>query len=73
MENHKNLDDMDLLEKDKDHKSLDKDDLLPGADGFVLRFTTESPEECASIIDAAVKGGALCEERTKGLYFRTVQ
>ncbi len=52
---------------------MDKDDLLPGADGFVLRFTTESTEECAAIIDAAVKGGALCEERTKGLYFRTVQ
>jgi len=32
MENHKNLDDMDLLEKDKDHKSLDKDDLLETED-----------------------------------------
>lgn len=51
---------------------MDKDELLPGVDGFVLRFTTESAEECLRIVQAAVKGTTLCEERTKGLYFRTV-
>ncbi len=52
---------------------MDKDELLPRVDGFVMRFTTESAEECMRIIEAAVTGKTLCEERTKGLYFRSVQ
>lgn len=51
---------------------MDKDELLPCVDGFVMRFTTESAEECREIIENAVNGTALCSERTKGLYFRTV-
>ncbi len=51
---------------------MDKDELLPGVDGFIMRFTTESAEECQKIITAAINGTALCDERTKGLYFRTV-
>ncbi len=51
---------------------MDKNELLPCVDGYIMRFTTETAEECESIIEAAVKGTALCEERTKGLYFRTV-
>ncbi len=51
---------------------MDKDELLPGADGFILRFTTETAEECERIVRAAVNGTMLCDERTKGLYFRTV-
>lgn len=51
---------------------MDKDELLPCVDGFTMRFTTETAEECMEIVRAAVKGEALCAERTKGLYFRTV-
>lgn len=51
---------------------MDKDELLPCVDGFVMRFTTESAEVCEAILENAVKGIALCEVRTKGMYFRTV-
>lgn len=51
---------------------MDRNELFPCVDGFTMRFTTESTGECKEIIEAAVKGESMCEQRTKGLYFRTV-
>ncbi len=51
---------------------MDRNELLPGVDGFTMRFTTESAPECGKIIEAAIKGEPMCIQRTKGLYFRTV-